>query len=47
MDGWKVAFHPDDLDPLMERWRAVLSSGEASEIEARLRHNERVKEARK
>src|SRR6266446_5710061 len=35
--GWKAAFHPDDLDPMMERWRALLSSGEAGEIEARLR----------
>ena len=34
--GWTVAFHPDDLDALMERWRSLLSSGEAGEIEARL-----------
>src|SRR6201997_4653431 len=32
--GWKVTFHPDDLDPLMERWRALLSSGGGGEIEA-------------
>ena len=30
-------FHPDDLDPVIEKWRAVLPSGEAAEIEARLR----------
>src|SRR5262249_20817337 len=40
--GWKVTFHPDDIEPLMERWRALLSSGEAGEIEARLRRYDGV-----
>src|SRR6266404_1967826 len=35
--GWKAAVHPEDLDPLTDRWRALLASGQAGEIEARLR----------
>src|SRR6266849_1685862 len=35
--GWKAAVHPDDLDALTDRWRALLASGQAGEIEARLR----------
>jgi PAS domain S-box-containing protein len=35
--GWKAADHPEDLDPLTDRWRALLASGLAGEIEARLR----------
>jgi len=35
--GWQVAFHPEDLPPLMEKWRELLISGEPGEIEARLR----------
>jgi formate hydrogenlyase transcriptional activator len=35
--GWKIAFHPDDLELLLERWRSLLASGEPGEIEARLR----------
>src|SRR6266481_6681432 len=38
--GWKVTFHPDDLDGLMEKWGGLLSSGEAGEIEARLRRHD-------
>jgi formate hydrogenlyase transcriptional activator len=38
--GWKVAFHPDDLDPLLERWSTLLVTGEAGEIEARLRRHD-------
>src|SRR5262245_21188087 len=40
--GWQVAFHPDDLPTLMEHWRACLSSGEADEVEARLRSRDGV-----
>ncbi len=40
--GWQAAFHPDDVGPLMDRWRMLLSSGEASEIEARLRRHDGV-----
>ena len=35
--GWNAAVHPDDLDPLTDRWRALLASGQPGEIEARLR----------
>src|ERR1700682_2012743 len=35
--GWTVALHSDDLNRLVDYWRSVLASGEAGEIEARLR----------
>jgi formate hydrogenlyase transcriptional activator len=35
--GWRVAFHPEDLPALMNKWREMLISGEPGEIEARLR----------
>src|SRR5258708_2329368 len=38
--GWQVAFHPDDLPPLMERWSELLASGEPGEMEARLRRHD-------
>jgi formate hydrogenlyase transcriptional activator len=38
--GWQAAFHPDDIGALMERWRALLVSEEAGEIEARLRRHD-------
>jgi hypothetical protein len=40
--GWKPTLHPDDLDPLLERWRTLLLSGEAGEIEARFRRHDAV-----
>src|SRR3989454_1637970 len=40
--GWQVAFHPDDLRPLMGKWRELLVSGEPGEIEARLRRHDGV-----
>ena len=40
--GWQVAFHPEDLPPLMEKWRKMLVSGEPDEIEARLRRQDGV-----
>jgi formate hydrogenlyase transcriptional activator len=40
--GWQVAFHPDDVGTLMEKWRILLSSGEAGEIDARLRRHDGV-----
>jgi len=40
--GWQVAFHPEDLPPLMEKWKKMLVSGEAGEQEARLRRHDRV-----
>src|ERR1700720_5061450 len=35
--GWTVALHPEDRDRLMDYWLHLLASGEAGEIEARLR----------
>ena len=35
--GWQVAFHPEDIPPLMGKWQELLVSGEPGEIEARLR----------
>ena len=35
--GWKVAIHPEDLPKLMDKWGALLASGDPGEIEARLR----------
>ena len=40
--GWQAAFHPEDLPPLMERWLAMLASGQPDEIEARLRRHDGV-----
>ena len=35
--GWKVTIHPEDLEKSMDKWRALLASGEPGELEARLR----------
>ncbi len=35
--GWREAVHPDDLATCMERWRHAIRTGEAYEIEYRLR----------
>ncbi|MET0622232.1 MAG: PAS domain-containing protein [Pyrinomonadaceae bacterium] len=35
--GWQAAIRPEDLPTLLERWRAILASGESGEMEARLR----------
>jgi formate hydrogenlyase transcriptional activator len=35
--GWKVTIHPEDLEKSMDKWRALLGSGEPGELEARLR----------
>jgi formate hydrogenlyase transcriptional activator len=35
--GWTAALHTEDRDRLMDFWRRLLDSGEAGEIEARLR----------
>jgi PAS domain S-box-containing protein len=40
--GWQVAFHPDDIPPMMEKWRELLASGEPGEMEARLRRHDGV-----
>ncbi|MGY2374056.1 PAS domain-containing sensor histidine kinase [Pseudomonas sp. SDO524_S393] len=36
-DGWARAVHPDDAEPLAQRWGALLQTGEAGEYETRLR----------
>jgi formate hydrogenlyase transcriptional activator len=38
--GWEVAIHPEDLGKLLEKWSALLASGEPGEIEARLRRHD-------
>jgi len=40
--GWQVAFHPEDLPPVMKKWHELLASGEPGEIEARLRRYDGV-----
>jgi formate hydrogenlyase transcriptional activator len=35
--GWAAALHTEDRDKLLDFWRRLLASGEAGEIEARLR----------
>ena len=40
--GWQLAFHPEDLPPLMKRWQELLISGEGDEMEARLRRHDGV-----
>jgi len=40
--GWQAAFLPEDLPPLMDRWRTMLTSGESGEVEARLRRHDGV-----
>src|SRR5580698_6197757 len=40
--GWQAAFHPEDVPPLMKKWRELLASGESGEIEARLRRHDGV-----
>src|ERR1700752_2081968 len=34
---WQVAIHPDDLPGLLDHWRDMLASGNAKEVEARMR----------
>ena len=38
--GWSAALHTEDRDRLMDFWRHLLDSGEAGEIEARLRRHD-------
>jgi PAS domain S-box-containing protein len=40
--GWQQAVHPDDLPPLMERFRQARAIGEPGEIETRLRRHDGV-----
>src|SRR3989442_3981203 len=34
--GWRVTVHPEDLQKVLDTWRALLDSGEPGEIEGRL-----------
>jgi formate hydrogenlyase transcriptional activator len=38
--GWRVTIHPEDLKKSLEKWRALLASGEPGELEARLRRHD-------
>src|SRR6202045_3287880 len=38
--GWSAALHTEDRDRLMDFWRRLLASGEAGEIEGRLRRHD-------
>jgi formate hydrogenlyase transcriptional activator len=38
--GWQVAIHPEDLQRLRDIWQKLLASGEAGELEARLRRRD-------
>src|SRR5277367_3622451 len=40
--GWQAAIHPEDLLSLMEKWRELLRSGAAGDIEARMRRHDGV-----
>jgi PAS domain S-box-containing protein len=35
--GWQAVVHPEDLAEALARWHSILSSGDAGEMEARLR----------
>src|SRR5947208_2385761 len=34
---WTESIHPDDVDEIVQKWRAALASGEPLEVEARVR----------
>jgi PAS domain S-box-containing protein len=38
--GWQTVIHPQDLPRMMKKWQEVLASGEAGEVEARLRRHD-------
>src|SRR5580698_2823410 len=38
--GWQTAIHPRDLAQVMDKWREILASGKAGELEARLRRHD-------
>ena len=40
--GWQDAFYPEDVPPMMKKWRELLASGESGEMEARLRRHDGV-----
>ena len=38
--GWQSGVHPEDLAPVLERWRVILESGQPGELETRLRRHD-------
>ncbi|MGH9680207.1 MAG: PAS domain-containing sensor histidine kinase [Candidatus Acidiferrales bacterium] len=40
--GWQVAFHSDDLPPLMTKWQELLVTKKHGEMEARIRRHDGV-----
>ena len=38
--GWTRVIHPDDLRTVLDRWAALLATGEPGELEVRLRRND-------
>jgi PAS domain S-box-containing protein len=40
--GWQVAFHPNDVPAVMQKWGELLISGKPDEMEARLRRHDGV-----
>jgi formate hydrogenlyase transcriptional activator len=38
--GWKPTIHPDDLSAVMDKWFALVASGEPGEFEVRLRRHD-------
>jgi formate hydrogenlyase transcriptional activator len=40
--GWQAAYHPDDVQRIMDRWMAMLAAGEWGEVQARLRRHDGV-----
>src|SRR5437016_12671398 len=38
--GWRAAIHPDDLEKVLDTWRALRASGEPGEIEHRRRRQD-------
>jgi formate hydrogenlyase transcriptional activator len=40
--GWQKAYHPEDLPRTMEKWRALIATGEPGEIQARIRRRDGV-----
>jgi PAS domain S-box-containing protein len=38
--GWQEALHPDDLPPLLDIWRGLLTNGSPGEAKARLRRRD-------
>jgi formate hydrogenlyase transcriptional activator len=40
--GWAQALHPDDLNAVVNYWKSLVQSGEAGEVEARIRRRDGV-----